>query len=117
MRYGSIIVSRDQIEITTIIGMQTESMKERLGGLLTINRLNINEALWIAPCNSIHTFGMKYALDLVYIDKQNTVCKVVRNIKPWHFSFCVKAKAVMELAAGSLQDLDFKHGDSCTWQD
>lgn len=117
MRHGSIIVSREGIEVTKINGMQTQSMKERLGGLLVLPTLNANEALLISPCNSIHTFGMKYALDLVYIDKNNKVCGLVDSIKPRRVSFCIQAKAVMELIAGSLQYLDFKRGDSCQWQD
>jgi uncharacterized membrane protein (UPF0127 family) len=56
-------------------------------------------------------------LDLVYIDKYNKVCALVANVKPWRASFCLKAKAVMELPAGSLQTLDFQRGDSCQWQD
>ncbi|MFT7413738.1 MAG: uncharacterized membrane protein (UPF0127 family) [Methylophagaceae bacterium] len=117
MRHGCIIVSRDDIEVITIKGMQTQSMKERLGGLLVLDELKRDKALWITPCNSVHTFGMKYALDLVYIDKNNKVRSLVSHIKPWRMSFCLQAKAVMELTAGSLQYLDIQRGDSCKWQD
>jgi uncharacterized membrane protein (UPF0127 family) len=117
VRQGTIIVLRDDSEIIKMKGMQTQSIKERLGGLLVLEQLKHNQALWIAPCNSVHTLGMKYALDLVYIDKYNKVCALVANVKPWRASFCLKAKAVMELSAGSLQTLDFQRGDSCQWQD
>lgn len=117
MRKGTIIVSRDDTEVISIKGMQTQSLKERLGGLLVLEALNREQALWITPCNSIHTFGMKYALDLVYIDKNNKVRGLVSNIKPWRMSLCLRAKAVMELAAGSLQYIDVQPGDSCIWQD
>ena len=117
MRHGSIIVSRDGIEVISIKGMQTQSMKERLGGLLVLEELKREQALWITPCNSVHTFGMKHALDLVYIDKYNRVLSVIEHIKPWRMSLCIKAKAVMELTAGSLQYLDIQRGDSCKWQD
>lgn len=117
MRRGSIIVSRDGIEVIRINGMQTQSLKERLGGLLVLEELKQGQALWITPCNSVHTFGMKYSLDLVYIDKNNTVRSLVGHIKPWRMSLCVKAKAVMELTAGSLQFLDIQRGDNCKWQD
>lgn len=117
MRHGSIIVSRDDNEVTRLNGLQTQSFKERLGGLLVLAPLNVNQALWITPCNSVHTFGMKYALDLVYIDKHNKVRRLVTNIKPWRMSFRLQAKAVMELTAGSLNTLDIQRGDSCKWQD
>lgn len=117
MKHGSIIVSRDGIEVIRIKGMQTQSMKERLGGLLVLQALEQDQALWITPCNSVHTFGMKYALDLVYIDKNNKVRSLVSHIKPWRASLCIQAKAVMELTTGSLQYLDIQRGDSCKWQD
>lgn len=117
MRHGHIIVSRDGNEVTQLSGLQTQSIKERLGGLLVLAPLKVNQALWITPCNSVHTFGMKYALDLVYIDKHNQVRGLVNSLKPWRMSFCLHAKAVMELTAGSLQFLDIQRGDSCKWQD
>lgn len=117
MRYGTIIVSRNEIEVISLKGLKTQSMKERLGGLLVLESLEKNQALWIGPCNSIHTLGMKYALDLVYIDKHNKVCGLVGNVKPWRLSLCIQAKAVMELTADSLQYLDIQCGDNCKWQD
>ena len=117
MRQGRIIVSREGMEITRIKGMQTQSMKERLGGLLVLDELKREQALWISPCNSVHTLGMKYALDLVYIDKNNIVCGLVNQLKPWRMSLCIQAKAVMELTAGSLQYLNIQRGDSCKWLD
>lgn len=117
MRHGGIIVTRDDNEVTQLNGLQTQSIKERLGGLLVLAPLNVNQALWITPCNSVHTFAMKYALDLVYINKNNKICGLVHSIKPWRMSFCLQAKAVMELTAGSLQFIDIQRGDSCKWQD
>jgi len=116
VRHGNIIVSRDDNEVTQFNGLQTQSIKERLGGLLVLAPLDAKQALWITPCNSVHTFGMKYALDLVYIDKHNKVCGLVNGLKPWRISYCLQAKAVMELTAGSLQSLDIQRGDSCKWQ-
>jgi uncharacterized membrane protein (UPF0127 family) len=117
VRHGRIIVSRDGNEVTQLNGLQTQSTKERLGGLLVLAPLQASDALWITPCNSVHTFGMKYALDLVYIDKNNNVRGLVNSLNPWRMSFCLQAKSVMELTAGSLQFLDIQRGDSCKWQD
>ena len=117
MRLSKITVLRDGVEITQLNGMRTQSMKERLGGLLILEPLKADHALWIMPCNSVHTFGMKYALDLVYIDKNKQICGLVENVKPWRMSFFLRAKAVMELMAGSIQNLNIQLGDKCTWQD
>lgn len=117
MRHGTIIVSRDDTEIVRIRGMQTQSIKERLGGLLVLEPLQQDQGLWITPCNSVHTLGMNYALDLVYIDKNNHVRGLVKGLKPWRMSLCFQAKSVLELVAGSLQYLNIQCGDSCTWQE
>lgn len=117
MNYGDTIVSRQGVELIRLQGMQTQTLKERLGGLLVLERLQDRQALWITPCNSIHTFGMKYGLDLVYLDKKNIVCGLVNNVKPWRMSLCLKAHTTMELLVGSIKQFDIRLGDSCLWQD
>ncbi len=117
MRNGQIIVTRQGLKIVQIQGMRTQSLKERLGGLLVLDPLKKHQALWITPCNSIHTFGMQYALDLVYIDKNKQVCGFVENIPPWRMSFLWCANSVMELMAGSIQQMGIQRGDDCIWLD
>tara|TARA_R110002111_G_scaffold13929_28_gene38635 strand:- start:616 stop:969 length:354 start_codon:yes stop_codon:yes gene_type:complete len=117
VRNGKIIVSRQGLDIVQLNGMQTESLKEKLGGLLVLAPLKSDQALWITRCNSIHTFGMKYALDLVYIDKNKQVCGLIENINPWKMSFLLRAQSVMELMAGSIQKMDIQYGDNCKWLD
>jgi len=116
VKHGAIIISRNEIEITTLQTLQTQTLIERLGGLLVLDKLTANQALWITPCNSIHTFGMKYILDLVYVDKNNKVCGLVEHIKPWRMSLCFKASATVELIADSINHLDIRLGDTCIWQ-
>lgn len=117
MKQGIIAVSRDSLEIKTLVGLQTQSMKERLCGLLVLDELSAEQALWISPCNSVHTLGMKYSLDLVYIDRHNKICGLVKQLKPWRMSINLKAKVTMELPASSIEQFDIQLGDECIWQD
>lgn len=117
MKFGTTIVSRDGVEITQLDVMQTQSLIERLCGLLVLDNLVQGQVLWLEPCNSIHTIGMKYPLDLIYLDRYNMVCRLSENVKSWRMRFCLKAKVTMELAAGSIKDLNVQLGDRFTWPD
>lgn len=62
-----------------------------------------SKGLLLDPCNSIHTFFMQYALDIVFMDSKNKVVKVIRNIKPWRMTWIYfKASKTLELPAGKL---------------
>lgn len=74
----------------------------RLVGLLRTDSLSSDEGLLIIPCNQIHTFGMKYAIDIVYMNKAGKVIKVDANIVPGKALKSVKnAHSVLEIAGGT----------------
>jgi uncharacterized membrane protein (UPF0127 family) len=65
--------------------------------------LPAGDGLWIEPCNSIHMFFMRFAIDAVFLDRDNRVKRVLRNLKPWRVSPIVfGARTVVELPAGSV---------------
>jgi uncharacterized protein len=67
--------------------------------------------LLLEPCNSIHTFFMRYSLDVVFMSKRNEVIKVVRDLKPWRLSWIYfRANKTLELPAGKLPE-SVKAGD------
>ena len=51
-------------------------------------------------CNSIHTFGMRFALDLVWLGRDGRVLRVDHGVAPWRMKLCVRARSVVETAAG-----------------
>ena len=57
------------------------------------------------------TFGMKFSIDLVYLDRHYRVRKIRKNVPPWRLSACLTAHSVVELAASSLRDSDLRAGD------
>ena len=88
------------------------SFKDRLVGLLGHEALDQGEALWISNCNSIHTFFMRFPIDVIFVDKALKVKNVYYGIKPWRVTFPLfGANSVFELAAGSLQEKSISKGD------
>ena len=69
------------------------------------------EGLWIVPCESVHTFFMKFPIDLVYLDKKNQVKKVRHAVPPWRLSACLAAHSVLELPAGTAAETGTAAGD------
>jgi len=83
----------------------------RRTGLLKHKRLDPGEGLWIIPCESVHTFFMKFPIDLVYLDKNRKVRKVRHAVVPWRLSACLSAKSVLELPAGTVERTGTRPGD------
>ncbi len=79
---------------------------ERLVGLMGESELQHGEGLWIEPCNSIHTFFMKFPIDVLYLDREGKVVEIQREIKPWRVAKPVfNAHSVIELPSGSTRHL------------
>lgn len=89
---------------------------ERMRGLLGRPPLGDDEALLLEPCRSVHSFGMRYALDLVYVDRRGRVCKMVYGMRPGSFSASLGAYSTIEFAAGKLAVAGIKIGDMLAWR-
>lgn len=87
------------------------TMASRMIGLMFRKAPKNSDGLLLHPCNSIHTFFMRYSLDVVFLSKKNEVIKVIRNLKPWRMTFIYfKANKTLELPSGKLP-LEVKEGD------
>lgn len=65
-----------------------------------MDALPCGRALWIAPCRSVHTFGMRFALDLVWLDGEERVVRVDSGVVPRRVRTVLPARSVIETAAG-----------------
>ena len=75
----------------------------RAVGLLSRSGLKPGEALWIVPSRGVHTWGMRFAIDVVALDEAGTVIDCVSNLKPWRLRLPRRGTAgVLELPAGTL---------------
>lgn len=74
---------------------------QRLKGLLGRRELPVGEGLLITPCNSIHMFFMRFAIDALFLDAEGTVVKLFAALPPWQATWIYpKARSVLELPAG-----------------
>ena len=90
----------------------------RLRGLIGRDALQgrARQALWLVPCNGVHTFGMGYPLDIVFLDRAGHVLDFVENLRPWRARQCRGARQTVELAAGGIAALQPVRGEQWQWQ-
>ena len=91
--------------------LRADTSATRRTGLLKHTSLKPGHGLWIVPCQGIHMFFMKFALDLVYVSRAKHVKKVVREIQPWRISLCLTAHSVLELPVGTIDRAGIVPGD------
>jgi len=76
---------------------------ERAVGLLGRSRLDAGEALWITPCHGVHTWFMRFPIDVLAMDTEGVVVDAVSMLKPWRMRLPRPgAYSVLELPAGTL---------------
>jgi uncharacterized membrane protein (UPF0127 family) len=78
-----------------------DTPRRRLRGLLG-HRTPPSHALLLDPCRSVHTFGMRFALDLHWLDAEGAPLRVDRAVRPWRVRACRRARAVVEVPSGAL---------------
>ncbi len=88
---------------------------QRFMGLMGKRELAADAGLCLRPCSSIHMFFMRIAVDAVFVDKDDLVVRIYPSLRPWRVTRVVrKAKACIELPAGSLVSAGVKIGDRLT---
>jgi uncharacterized membrane protein (UPF0127 family) len=86
--------------------------RTRRRGLLGRDSLDPSAAIVLTPCCSIHTAFMRFAIDVVFIDRDGCVVRIVSKLPPWRAAWAVRAHAVVELAGDRLLPDELRVGDS-----
>ena len=95
---------------------QADTFWRRSRGLLFRRGLAAGAGLWIVPCSSIHMFGMCFSLDVLFLDADLRVVKIVRKVRPFGMALGgPRAHSVVEIAAGWLPDDAVAIGDQLSW--
>jgi|SRR5262245_7664461 len=97
------IIARD-VEVA-----HTRATRNR--GLLGRDRMDPGSALVISPCLAVHTAFMRFAIDVVFVDRHGCVVKTVRDLAPWRMAGACRARRVIEMPAGELDAKDVRVGD------
>lgn len=85
---------------------------KRLLGLLGRTHLPASRGLWIKPCDAIHTIGMLFSIDVLFLDRERRVVRAIHDLAPFRLVFTVKtAVSVIELPAGTIRQTQTEEGD------
>jgi uncharacterized membrane protein (UPF0127 family) len=83
----------------------------RRRGLLGRDSLGATEGLLLTPCKAVHTVGMRFPIDVIFVDRDGRAVRIVPALAPWRIAMSARAKAVIELAAGTAAASDIQIGD------
>lgn len=87
----------------------------RMKGLLGRRSLPEGEGLLIRPAPSVHTFFMRFPIDVVFVDGRDRIVKIARAVAPWRMAGARGARHALELAAGSAAATGLREGDVLTF--
>jgi uncharacterized membrane protein (UPF0127 family) len=93
-----------------------DTSSKRRAGLLKYPGLNPGQGLWIVPCEAVHTFGMKFPIDVVFLNRKRKILKIRKDMGRWSMAMCLRAHSVLELPAGTLQMTSTMPGDQLEFQ-
>jgi uncharacterized protein len=107
--------TRNTVLASKVILADTAS--KRMVGLLDRSNLDQGEGLVLDPCNSVHMLFMKFAIDVIFLDKNNRVVGLCENLKPFCFSpIFWESACALELPAGTIKQSNTQSGDQITRQ-
>ena len=93
-----------------------DTSRKRKTGLLKHTQLDAGEGLWIAPCEAVHTIGMKFAIDVLFLDRKRRVLKIRSDMRQWRMSACLRAHSVLELPSGTAAATQTVAGDQLEFE-
>jgi len=97
---GVVVIVRSDGAIACERCTVADRMLSRMKGLLGRKDLPTGEGILIRPAPSIHTFFMRFPIDVVFLSRQGDVLKIAEHVAPWRARSCRHSYAVLELAAG-----------------
>lgn len=111
MKQIQIVRASDNLVVASHV-LQTESAWEAMVGLLKHRCLQENEGMLIATSGAIHTLFMRFAIDVVFLNRDLAVKKIYHSLKPFRFTWHhFGTSAVLELPAGRCERLGIQKKD------
>ena len=110
MKYKLINKTKNNVIVENII--LADNFWTRMCGLMGKKELKNNEGLLLKPCNAVHMMFMRFPIDVIFLDKEFMVVKIIDNLRPWCTSPIVRdAFHVVELGAGITAQKRINIGD------
>jgi uncharacterized membrane protein (UPF0127 family) len=104
-----------QAVLADMAGVADRSAARRTG-LLKHTNFSRGHGLWIVPCEGVHTVGMKFPIDVLFLDRKRKVLKVRRSMVPWRIALCLRAYSVVELPSGTVEATGTVKGDALVFE-
>lgn len=117
MIIGRLSNHGDDSKISIPYVMQTSNVFERMQGLLGRAPLLPGQALLITSCSSIHTFFMRYPIDLAFITNNWQIKKLVHALKPFRLAWVPGTSMVLEMPAGAIDKFNLSEGITLFWEE
>lgn len=91
---------------------RADRLGARLLGLYRHRNLSLGDGVWLVPCNNIQTIGMKYSIDVVFLDAEYRVVRVCAHVKPGRIIWWVPdAHSAVEVPVGAVESSETRVGD------
>jgi uncharacterized membrane protein (UPF0127 family) len=113
VRHAQLIHNGNDIAMRVSVA---ESARERMVGLLGRDSLESNEALWLQPCRSIHTFGMRFPVDVLFVDQAGCVVAVHREVGCARLLFSLRGRTALEMQSGIALRHSIQVGDQLAFE-
>jgi uncharacterized membrane protein (UPF0127 family)/CheY-like chemotaxis protein len=114
-RRGTLTLRRDDGRIVCESVVVADTFRSRLRGALSYKRLEEDEGVVLRPSWSIHTWFMRFPLDVVFVDGDQVVIRIAPELKPFRVVSCRGAREVIELRAGECERRGLTVGDRIAW--
>jgi uncharacterized protein len=101
--------SKNSLLADRAVVADTSATRKR--GLLKHTGLADGEGLWIVPCEGVHTFFMKFPIDVLFLSKKREVLKIRANMEKSRIALSLRAHSVLELPVGMIEKTGTKPGD------
>ena len=105
-----LVNERTGVAVAETVELAT-TRSERRRGLLGRTGLAPKSALLLLPCAAIHTAFMRFAIDVIFLDREERAVRILRALRPWRMALALRARSVIELPSGCLDGVDLLPGD------
>lgn len=93
-----------------------ESWTGRLRGYLGRREPQPGEGMLLVPCNAVHMFGLKFPLDLIFLNQSGDVVETIEDLRPWKRTSRIEdARSALEIPGGTIQSSHTRVGDRLAW--
>ena len=108
-------VSRNVVLVDSLTIADTGA--KRRTGLLKHDSFAHGQGMWIVPCEAVHTWGMPFAIDVLFLNRRRQIIKVRTHMGRRRIAICLRAHSVLELPAGMVELTNTHTGDQLEFSD